>query len=260
MSTTTHEQDEVLLQSGEGILTITINRPQARNAVTLAVARGIAAAIDELDAREDLRIGILTGAGGSFCAGMDLKGFLRGERPSIEGRGFGGLTMRPPKKPLIAAVEGYALAGGFELVLACDLVVAADNAQFGVPEVKRGLAATGGGLLRLPRQLPYRVALELALTGDMFPAARAYHHGLINQLTEPGQALAGARELAQRIVANGPLAVAASKRVIIESQGWPADELWSRQAALTEHVFNSEDAREGSAAFAQKRAPVWQGK
>jgi enoyl-CoA hydratase len=127
MSTTTHEQDEVLLQSGEGILTITINRPQARNAVTLAVARGIAAAIDELDARDDLRIGILTGAGGSFCAGMDLKGFLRGERPSIEGRGFGGLTMRPPKKPLIAAVEGYALAGGFELVLACDLVVAADN-------------------------------------------------------------------------------------------------------------------------------------
>ena len=150
------ESDEVLLESSDGILTITINRPQARNAVTLAVARAIAAAVDELDDREDLRIGILTGAGGSFCAGMDLKGFLRGERPSIEGRGFGGLTMRPPKKPLIAAVEGYALAGGFELVLACDLVVAAENAQFGVPEVKRGLAATAGGLVRLPRQLPCR--------------------------------------------------------------------------------------------------------
>ncbi|PTN52605.1 enoyl-CoA hydratase, partial [Achromobacter xylosoxidans] len=155
------ESDEVLLESSDGILTITINRPQARNAVTLAVARAIAAAVDELDDREDLRIGILTGAGGSFCAGMDLKGFLRGERPSIEGRGFGGLTMRPPKKPLIAAVEGYALAGGFELVLACDLVVAAENAQFGVPEVKRGLAATAGGLVRLPRQLPCRVAMEL---------------------------------------------------------------------------------------------------
>ncbi|MDR7946973.1 crotonase/enoyl-CoA hydratase family protein [Achromobacter aegrifaciens] len=254
------ESDEVLLESSDGILTITINRPQARNAVTLAVARAIAAAVDELDDREDLRIGILTGAGGSFCAGMDLKGFLRGERPSIEGRGFGGLTMRPPKKPLIAAVEGYALAGGFELVLACDLVVAAENAQFGVPEVKRGLAATAGGLVRLPRQLPCRVAMELALTGDMFPAARALSYGLINQVTAPGEALQGARELARRIVANGPLAVAASKRVVAESQGWPADEIWSRQAELTEHVFTSADAREGSAAFAEKRAPVWQGR
>lgn len=254
------ESDEVLLESSEGILTIIINRPQARNAVTLAVARAIAAAVDELDSRDDLRIGILTGAGGSFCAGMDLKGFLRGERPSIEGRGFGGLTMHPPKKPLIAAVEGYALAGGFELVLACDLVVAAETAQFGVPEVKRGLAATAGGLVRLPRQLPCRVAMELALTGDMFPAARALSYGLINQVTAPGEALQGARELARRIVANGPLAVAASKRVITESQGWPADEIWSRQAELTEHVFTSADAREGSAAFAEKRAPVWQGR
>ncbi|QKH36472.1 crotonase/enoyl-CoA hydratase family protein [Achromobacter pestifer] len=254
------ENDEVLLESSEGILTITLNRPQARNAVTLAVARAIAAAVDELDRRDDLRIGILTGAGGSFCAGMDLKGFLRGERPSIDGRGFGGLTMRPPKKPLIAAVEGYALAGGFELVLACDMVVAAENAQFGVPEVKRGLAATAGGLVRLPRQLPYRVAMELALTGDMFPATRALGYGLINQVSAPGEALERARELARRIVANGPQAVAASKRVIVASQGWPADEVWSRQAELTEHVFTSADAREGSAAFAEKRAPVWQGR
>ncbi|WP_195844003.1 enoyl-CoA hydratase-related protein, partial [Bordetella pertussis] len=156
MSAQTPDAAEVLVDRADGILTITINRPQARNAINLAVARGIAAAVDELDASDDLRIGILTGAGGSFCAGMDLKGFLRGERPSIEGRGFGGLTARPPRKPLIAAVEGYALAGGFELVLACDLVVAADNAQFGVPEVKRGLAATAGGLVRLQRQLPYR--------------------------------------------------------------------------------------------------------
>jgi enoyl-CoA hydratase len=252
--------EEVLVDSSDGILTITINRPQARNAATLAVAHGIAAALDELDRRDDLRIGILTGAGGTFCAGMDLKGFLRGERPSIEGRGFGGLTAKPPVKPLIAAVEGYALAGGFELVLACDMVVAADNAQFGVPEVKRGLAATAGGLVRLPRQLPYRIALELALTGDMFPAARAYHYGLVNRLAAPGEALAEARRLAQTIAANGPLSVAASKRVVVESQDWPAAELWERQAALTEHVFSSADAREGSAAFAEKRKPVWQGK
>jgi len=251
---------EVLVDISDGIQTITINRPEARNAATLEVARGIAAALDELDMRDDLRIGILTGAGGTFCAGMDLKGFLRGERPSIEGRGFGGLTAKPPRKPLIAAVEGYALAGGFELVLACDLVVAADNAQFGVPEVKRGLAATAGGLVRLPRQLPYRVALELALTGDMFPATRAYEYGLINRLTKPGEALAEARRLAQTIAANGPLSVAASKRVVIESQDWPASEMWERQKALTDHVFTSADAREGSAAFAEKRKPVWQGK
>jgi enoyl-CoA hydratase len=251
--------EEVLVTVEDCIQTITINRPQARNAITLAAARLIAAALDELDARDDLRIGILTGAGNSFCAGMDLKGFLRGERPSLPDRGFGGLTKRPPKKPLIAAVEGYALAGGFELVLACDLVVAADNAQFGVPEVKRGLAATAGGLVRLPRQLPYRVAMELILTGDMFPATRAHALGLVNRLTPPGGALAEARMLAQSIAANGPLSVAASKRVVVESQDWPADELWDRQTALTEHVFSSADAREGSAAFAEKRKPVWQG-
>jgi enoyl-CoA hydratase len=251
---------EVLVEAGDGILTITINRPEARNAMTLAAATSIAAALDELDAHDDLRIGILTGAGGTFCAGMDLKGFLRGERPSIPGRGFGGLTRKPPRKPLIAAVEGYALAGGFELVLACDLVVASQEAQFGVPEVKRGLAATAGGLVRLPRQLPYRIALELALTGDMFPARRAYEYGLVNRLVPAGHALEEAKRLAATIAGNGPLSVAASKRVIVESQDWTLEEAWDRQAALTEHVFTSADAREGSAAFAEKRKPVWQGK
>lgn len=251
---------EVLVDISDGIQTITINRPEARNAMTLAAAKLIAAALDELDGRDELRIGILTGAGGTFCAGMDLKGFLRGERPSLPDRGFGGLTRKPPRKPLIAAVEGYALAGGFELVLACDLVVAAENAQFGVPEVKRGLAATAGGLMRLPRQLPYRIALELALTGGMFPAPRAHHCGLINRLTAPGEALAEARRLAQTIAANGPLSVAASKRVVFESQDWSSAEMWDKQAALTEHVFTSADAREGSAAFAEKRKPVWKGK
>lgn len=251
---------EVLVTQEDGIQVITINRPEARNAMTLAAATAIAAALDELDGRDDLRIGILTGAGGTFCAGMDLKGFLRGERPSLPGRGFGGLTRKPPRKPLIAAVEGYALAGGFELVLACDLVVASESAQFGVPEVKRGLAATAGGLVRLPRQLPYRIALELALTGDMFPAKRAYEYGLINRLTATGEALAEARRLARTIAANGPLSVAASKRVIVESQDWSSEEVWDKQAAMTEHVFTSADAREGSAAFAEKRKPVWQGK
>jgi enoyl-CoA hydratase len=251
---------EVLVTQEDGIQLITINRPDARNAMTLAAATLIAAALDELDERDDLRIGIITGAGGSFCAGMDLKGFLRGERPSIPGRGFGGLTRKPPRKPLIAAVEGYALAGGFELVLACDLVVASESAQFGVPEVKRGLAATAGGLVRLPRQLPYRIALELALTGDMFPAKRAYEYGLVNRITATGGALDEARKLAQTIAANGPLSVAASKRVMVESQDWSSDEVWDKQLALTEHVFTSADAREGSAAFAEKRKPVWQGK
>ena len=251
---------EVLVDSSNGICTITINRPEARNAMTLAAAKAIAAALDELDSRDDLRIGILTGAGGNFCAGMDLKGFLRGERPSLPDRGFGGLTRKPPRKPLIAAVEGYALAGGFELVLACDLVVASESAQFGIPEVKRGLAAAAGGLVRLPRQLPYRIALELALTGDMFPAKRAYEYGLINRLVPPGEALAAAKKLALTISANGPLSVAASKRVIIESQDWSSGEVWDKQASLTEHVFTSADAREGSAAFAEKRKPVWQGR
>lgn len=251
---------EVLVEASEGILTITINRPAAKNAMTLYAATRIAAALDELDSRDDLRIGILTGAGGTFCAGMDLKGFLRGERPSLPGRGFGGLTRKPPGKPLIAAVEGYALAGGFELVLACDLIVASETAQFGVPEVKRGLAATAGGLMRLPRQLPSRIALELALTGDMFPATRAYQYGLINRLVPAGQTLNEARHLAMTIAGNGPLSVAASKRVVVESQDWTSAEMWDKQAALTEHVFVSQDAREGSAAFAEKRKPVWQGR
>ena len=252
--------EELIVDISDGIQTLTISRPQARNAMTVAVAHAIAAALDELDNRDDLRIGILTGAGGTFCAGMDLKGFLRGERPRLPGRGFGGLTAKPPRKPLIAAVEGYALAGGCELVLACDLVVAADNAQFGVPEVKRGLAATSGGLVRLPRQLPYRIALELVLTGDMLPAARAYQYGLVNRLTKPGEALAEARRLAQTIAANGPLSVAVSKRVVVESQDWPTSEMWERQDVLTEPVVASADAREGSAAFAEKRKPVWKGK
>ncbi|WP_322033856.1 crotonase/enoyl-CoA hydratase family protein [Paraburkholderia sp. J76] len=252
--------DELLIEYRDGIQILTINRPEARNACTKAVAEAIAAALDELEQRDDLRLAIITGAGGTFCAGMDLKGFLKGERPSLPGRGFAGLTQAPPHKPLIAAVEGYALAGGFEVVLASDLVVAANNAQFGLPEVKRGLCAAAGGLLRLQQQLPERIAMELVLTGDMFGAQRAFEFGLVNRLTAPGEALAGAIELARKIVANGPLAVAASKRVMRESRDWSSAEMFARQREITDPVFASADAREGAAAFAEKRKAVWRGK
>jgi len=251
---------DVLVEFEQGLVIITINRPEARNAINGAVSSGVCAAVDELDARDDLRVGILTGAGGNFCAGMDLKAFLRGEQVRIEGRGILGIAMTPPRKPLIAAVEGYALAGGFEAMLACDLAVAARDARFGIPEVKRGLAAGAGGLLRLPRLIPPRIALELALTGDMIDAERAAALGLINALTEPGGALAEAKRLAARILVNAPLSVAASKRVIAEQRDWPTAEMFARQQAITGPVITSEDAREGAAAFAEKRAPRWRGR
>ena len=251
--------DVVLTEFTDGVAVITINRPTARNAVDRAVAEGLAAAVDELDSRDDLVVGIVTGAGGTFCAGMDLKAFVRGEFPAIEGRGFAGITQRPPVKPLIAAVEGYALAGGLEIALACDLVVAATDAQFGIPEVKRGLVAAGGGVLRLPVRLPYHVAMELALTGNFLDAARGHHFGFVNRLASPGQALTAARELAAEIAANGPLAVRATKKVIVESADWPAAEAWDRQQAITGPVFSSADAREGAQAFAEKRPPRWRG-
>ncbi|GAA2430515.1 crotonase/enoyl-CoA hydratase family protein [Actinomadura vinacea] len=259
-SSTTTAGDEVLVRHDSRVAIITINRPHAKNAVTRAVSEGIAAALDDLDRRDDLSVGVLTGAGGCFCAGMDLKAFLRGERPSIEGRGFAGLTEAPPKKPLIAAVEGYALAGGCEMVLACDLVVAARTARFGVPEVRRGLVAAAGGLLRLPHRVPEQIAMELALTGDMVTAERGYEIGLVNRLTEDGGALDGALALAARIAANGPLATLATKRVIREHGQWPEDERFARQRLITEPVLSSADAKEGAAAFAEKRRPNWQGR
>ena len=251
--------NEVEVEHVDGLVIVTINRPEARNAVNRAVSYGVCAALDELDARPDLRVGILTGAGGNFCAGMDLKAFLKGEITRVEGRGILGIAQTPPKKPLIAAVEGYALAGGFESMLACDLVVAARDAKFGIPEVKRGLAAAAGGLLRLPRLIPQRIAMEAALTGDLFSAERLYQYGLINALVEPGQALEEAKKLARRIMANAPLAVAASKRVIVEQRDWPLAEMFARQEAITGHLLKSADAREGATAFAEKRAAVWTG-
>jgi enoyl-CoA hydratase len=253
------EAPDVLVEHEDGIVVITINRASQRNAVNRAVSYGVCAAVDELDARDDLRVGILTGAGGTFCAGMDLKAFLRGEVTRVEGRGIMGIAVTPPKKPLIAAVEGYALAGGFEAVLACDLLVAARNAQFGLPEAKRGLAAAAGGLLRLPRLIPQRIAMELALTGDTISAERLERFGLVNALVEPGEALAEAKRLARRIIANAPMSIAASKRVIVEQRDWSIAEMWARQQDITGPVLASEDAREGAAAFAERRPAVWRG-
>lgn len=251
--------DEVLTEVDNGVLIVTINRPDAKNAMTKAAAEGIAAAMDRLDAEDDLRVGILTGAGGTFCSGMDLKGFLRGESPTVEGRGFGGVVQSPPAKPLIAAVEGYALAGGLELMIACDLVVAGSGAKFGIPEAKRGLVAAAGGVMMLPDQIPERIAMELALTGEFIDAPRAYELGLINEVSD-GPALDAAKALAAKIAANGPLAVRVSKQVMKESRGWDMDERYEKQAQLIAPVFVSEDAREGAAAFAEKRKPNWKGK
>jgi enoyl-CoA hydratase len=251
--------DEVLTETRDGVLIVTLNRPAARNAVNRAMAEAVAAALVELDSRADLTVGILTGAGGTFCAGMDLAAFLRGESPVIPGRGFLGLVEAPPAKPMIAAVEGYALAGGCEAVLAADLVVASRAAQFGIPEVKRGLVAAAGGLMRLPRRIPSAVATELALTGNLLSAERAHVLGLVNRLAEPGAALAAALGLAREIAANGPLAVRVSKQIVNESADWPQDEMFERQRALTAPVFASADAKEGARAFVEKRPPHWLG-
>jgi enoyl-CoA hydratase len=252
--------DEVLVERRGAVQVITINRPDARNALDRAVAEGVAAAVDELDASDELRAGVLTGAGGTFSSGMDLKAFLRGETPAIEGRGLCGITRTPPRKPLIGAVEGWALAGGFELLLACDLVVAGRTARFGVPEVKRSLVAAGGAALLLPQRVPYAVALEMLLTGEPVDAERAHAVGLVNRVVDEGGALDAAVELAGLIAANGPLAVAATKQIAASTGDWPADEAWARQDELTRPVFASEDAREGSTAFAERRAPVWRGR
>ncbi|WP_068157760.1 crotonase/enoyl-CoA hydratase family protein [Rhodococcus phenolicus] len=251
--------DVVLLERRGRVLIITINRPDARNAVNAAVSHALADAIDVLDGDDDLSVGVLTGAGGNFCAGMDLKAFVAGENVVVPGRGMG-FTEQPPRKPLISAVEGFALAGGTELVLATDLVVAAKGAKFGIPEVKRGLVAAGGGLLRLPTRIPYQKALELALTGDSFTAEEAYGFGFVNTLTEPGGALDGALALAERITANGPLAVAVTKQIVASAADWSSDEAFAKQMEFAGPVFVSEDAREGATAFAEKRAPVWKGR
>lgn len=249
----------VLVEKLGAAIVITINRPERRNAVNRLVSEIIVDAIDQLEGDSDLRVGIITGAGGHFCSGMDLKDFVDGGRPEIEGRGFAGITERPPAKPLIAAVEGFALAGGCELALACDLIVAAHGAWFGLPEVCRGLVAGSGGLVRLAQRIPSGIALEFALTGDRFSALDAHRWGLVNRVTPDGEALAEAHNLARQIAANAPLSVVASKRIMREARDWNGEEVWERQRPLAEAVINSLDAQEGASAFAEKRQPVWRG-
>jgi enoyl-CoA hydratase len=251
--------EPVLTERRDGVLLITLNRPDARNAVNLALAEGLAAALDALD-DGDAAVGVLTGAGRGFCAGMDLKAFVTGERPWVGDRGFAGIVQRSARKPLVAAVEGFALAGGLEVALACDLIVAARGARLGIPEVKRSLVAAGGALRRLPQRLPFGVAMELALTGDPIDAERGYELGLVNRLAEPGQAVDAALELAAAIARNGPLALDATKAILQQQFDWSEAEFWQRQGELSGPVFASQDAREGATAFAEKREPVWQGR
>ena len=251
---------DVIVSREGAALIITINRPDARNAVNNAVASGIAAAIQQLNEDPSLSVGIVTGAGGNFCAGMDLKAFLRGEPVKVPGYGFAGITEATIAKPIIAAVEGYCLAGGFELALSCDLIVASAEARFGLPEVRRGLVAAAGGLMRLPRQMPYRLALELALRGNMTSAEHLHRHGLVNHVTEAGGSLGYALEIARELCENGPLALAATKQIMQSSQDWPANEMFDRQKELADPVFQSADAREAAQAFAEKRTPQWSGR
>lgn len=250
----------VLVERAGEILVVTLNRRDRRNAVTREVSERVAAAMDELDSDPALRCAIITGSGGHFCSGMDLKVFASGERPEVDGRGFAGVTEAPPAKPLIAAVEGFALAGGFELALACDLIVASETAQFGLPEPTRGLVAGSGGLVRLARRIPPNIAMEYGLTGARMDACTAQRLGLVNRLVAAGEALGSALDLARILAANAPLSVATSKRIMVEQAGWPAERLWDIQRPLVDAVVQSRDAQEGARAFADKRQPVWEGR
>jgi len=251
----------VLCEPRDGVLLITLNRPERRNAVDQALADGLAAALDRLERSDALAAGVIHGAGATFSAGMDLKEFARtGQRPHVAGRGFAGIVERVPAKPVIAAVEGHAVAGGLEIALACDIIVASRDSRLGVPEVTRGLVAVGGAMLRLPDRVGTSRALLLALTGDPVSAERAAGMGLVDVLAEPGQACSDALALAARIARNAPLAVAATRSIVREQRAWAPDEAWERQRQPAAPVFASDDAREGALAFAEKRSPRWRGR
>jgi enoyl-CoA hydratase len=238
-------------------LVIVLRRPRARNAVNQAMAEGISAALESLDADPGLAVGVIWGEGPGFSAGMDLREIQEGGRSSVGERGFAGMIRYSSEKPLIAAIEGFALAGGHEVALACDLIVAAEGARLGIPETQRSLVAIGGALLRLPRRVPWGLASEMALTGEPISAERGYEAGLVDRLAPAGEALDVALEIAATIARNGPAAVRASKRVLREQVDWPESEFWDRQAAIAEPVMRSEDAMEGARAFVERREPRW---
>ena len=252
--------DKIKTERSGHLLVITINRPEARNAFDRETGEGMSAAMDLLDEDDSLFVGVITGAGGTFCAGADLKAVARGERAGTEKRGGFGLFRKPANKPLIAAVEGYAVGGGLELCLSCDLIVAAHNAKLGLPEVRNGVVAVGGGLFRLPKRMPYHLAMELALTGDIRPVEFFHRHGLINRLVEPGSALDEAKKLAESLIVSSPLAMAASKAIMSRAHDWTDDDGWAQQMALCSKALQSEDRKEGLKAFAEKRKPNWTGR
>ena len=249
------ENTAVLTETRGRILLITLNRPEAMNAINTDLAQGLLAAVEELDSNDGLTAGVLTGNGRGFCSGMDLKAFAAGGPP----KGFDQFLETGSKKPLIAAIEGFALAGGLEVALTCDLLVAAKAANIGIREVKVGLFAAGGALLRLPRRLPYSVAMEMALTGQPITADEAKSYGLVSRVTENGATIDAALELAELIAENAPLAVAASKALIQAQQGITEEEFWELQKPHMKKVFTSNDAMEGPASFAEKRSPNWSG-
>ena len=252
--------DNVVMAVHGGIATITLNRPRVRNAIDKATADDLAQAVDDVDSRDDVVAVVLTGAGSTFCAGMDLKAFsATGERPIHDERGAFGFVRKPPEKPVVAAVEGSALGGGLELALACDLIVVSRSTRLGLPEVKRGLVAAAGGVLRLPRRVPPALAMEMVLTGEPITAEQALAAGLVNRVVEDGTVLAAALRMASTIALNAPLAVRAAKRVVVESPDWSMDEAFDRQARYVDAVRSSQDAVEGARAFAEKRAPQWSG-
>jgi enoyl-CoA hydratase len=252
--------DAVLTEVRDGVLLITLNRPEARNAVNAALAEGVAAAVDRLESEDELRVGVITGAGKGFCSGMDLKAFLKGESPHGRDRGFAGICERPPAKPMIAAVEGFSVAGGLEVALSCDMIVAGRSARFGIPETKRGLIAGAGALIRLPARIPRNVAMEMALTGELVSAERAFDLGLVNTVCDDGGAVDAALAAAATIAANGPLAVKLSKQIVDELVELPEADAWRDQQKFIDQIMSSDDAREGAAAFAEKRDPAWTGK
>jgi enoyl-CoA hydratase len=252
-------EPRILTERFGHVLVITINRPEARNAFDAASAEAMEAAVDRLDAEDDLFVGVINGAGGNFCAGADLKAAARGERAATRRGGFG-MFSKPPSKPVIAAVEGFAVGGGFELCLACDLIVAGRTARFGLPEVRHNVVAIGGGLFRLPRRMPYHLAMELALTGEFRDAAFFHRHGVVNRVVEEGEALSEAIAWAQALLVNGPTALAASKQIMWHSADWTDEEGWREQMKYADRALQSEDRKEGLAAFAEKRKPVWSGR
>jgi enoyl-CoA hydratase len=241
---------------------IKINRPEARNAVKGVVAQGIEEAIDKVEADDSIWVGILTGEPPVFCAGADLKEINSGNAGALATKkgGFAGIVQRERTKPIIAAVDGPALAGGTEIVLSCDLVVASTTATFGIPEVKRSLVAGAGGLFRLPRKIPINIAMELTLTGDPIDATRAHHFGLVNRLVEPGGALEEAISLAEQICANAPVAVRESRKIVLEATNAPDDVGWRMSAEGMAKAMQSEDFSEGLTAFIEKRPPQWKGR